>query len=453
MTLIRPVHLVLIMTSSYLISGCHYPPSARTRTTSATSGQAGSAGPGMQSGMPIQGVVIKGNVNLPGVMLGGLPGNPTSDAAGSYHAMVEPNWTGEVTPRLDGYQFWPTARRYTHLVSSVEGQDYLAARLAFPIAGSVGAEGVVMRGLPGPTITGADGCYKALVEHGWTGTVEPTKEGYTFEPPRRHYDPVTKEWIHENYAARSGVALGARGMRHTSTARDVNEAETGSPAAESLPVRPDRVAQQALVPAPRLLILPAEHGKMSNLDEVEEDLLVMSTILLEALQGSGSRVATSDPNLETAVPVPHPSLQALFIQDYGVVFSAWMRSSPPRADLSEPSRDPVWEQARQYVLGATGRGHVMVPPHRTLRQGLPVGLISSLRHAANIRHLGPEQWVVVQLTWDDPGPAPASPTAMWPGHGEVRAATLRVRKGHVDSFLGGALDERQFKQAVQVLVQ
>ena len=404
-------------------------------------------------------MVIKGNVDLPGVVLWGLPGNPTSDAAGSYHATVEPNWIGEVTPGLDGYQFWPTSRRYTHPVSSVEGQDYRPSRLAFPIAGSVGAEGVVMRGLPDPTITGADGCYKALVEHGWTGTVEPTKEGYTFEPPRRHYDPVTKEWIHENYAAKPSIALGPGGMHHTSTAQDINDAAMGSPAAESVPAHPDPVAPQAVVPAPRLLILPAECGNMGNLDEIEEDLLVMSTILLDALQGLGSRVATSDPNLEMAVPVPRPSLQALFIQDYGVVFSARMRSSPPPADLSEPSRgldrphDPVWEQAKQHVLGAIGRGHVMGPPHRTMKEGLPVGLIGSLRHAANIRHLGPEQWVVVHLTWDDLGLAPASPTATWPGHGEVRAATLRVRKGRVDSFLGGALDERQFQQAVQVLVQ
>lgn len=394
---------------------------------------------------------------MPGVLLEGLPGNPTSDADGGYSAAVEPNWTGQVTPRLDGYQFRPTSRRYTQIVSSTENQDYVPVRLAFPIAGSVGVEGVVMKGLPGPAITEADGCYKVLVEHGWTGSVEPAKQGYTFEPPVRHYDSVTREWIHENYTANPAGTLDTEGGSSTPVTHDVHEPAARSGRARPWPAHPGPLPEEG-VHSPSILILPAARGRMGNLAEIEEDLLVMSTIIQETLEGTDQNGGVPDPGPETGSDLPGPNIQAVYIQDFGVIFSAWMRHFPAIADPSgsgedlDGPRDPVWEEARQQVLTATGQGPMMTgPPRMAIRQDLEARLVGSLKHAARIRHLGPEQWVAVHLTWDRPGPAPASSGA--PRLGRECGATLRVKKGTVDLYLAGALEERAFRQAVQVLVQ
>jgi hypothetical protein len=44
-----------------------------------------------------------------------------------------------------------------------------------------------MRGLPGNPTTRIDGTYNASVKYNWSGTVKPTKDGYTFDPPEIQY--------------------------------------------------------------------------------------------------------------------------------------------------------------------------------------------------------------------------------------------------------------------------
>jgi len=394
-------------------------------------------------------VLIRGNVGIPGVLLEGLPGNPISDADGGYSAGVEPNWTGQVTPRLDGYGFRPTSRRYTQIVSSTDKQDYMPARLTFPIAGSVGVEGVVMKGLPGPAITGADGCYKVLVESGWTGSVEPAKEGYIFEPSSRSYESVAREWIHENYTPKPSVSLDVQGRAGAPVRPDVR-------GAGPWPTHWATAGAQG-VRAPRVLILPAAQGRLGDRAEIEEDLLVMSAILQDTLDGMDPNGGMTDPNTEAGSDPAGAAIQALYIQDFGVLFCAGMTRLPDLAGPHRPGldpdrpRDPVWEEARKHVLTATDPGSVAGPPRMAIRQDVEAMLIRALKHAGNIRHLGPEQWVAMHLTWDGAVPGPASSGAPRPGRG--LEATLKVKKGTIDLFLAGALDERAFRQVVQVLVQ
>ena len=68
------------------------------------------------------------------------------------------------------------------------------------VSGSVGlVDGVAMNGLPGNPVTRENGSYSANVGHGWSGTVTPTKEGYTFDPPSRQYVNVTSDQLDEDY--------------------------------------------------------------------------------------------------------------------------------------------------------------------------------------------------------------------------------------------------------------
>ena len=78
------------------------------------------------------------------------------------------------------------------------------------ISGNTGVDGVTMSGLPGNPITSGGGSYTASVSNGWSGTVTPTKTGYTFTPPSRTYNSITSDQLNQNYTATaaSGIQFG-----------------------------------------------------------------------------------------------------------------------------------------------------------------------------------------------------------------------------------------------------
>ncbi|WP_367358722.1 hypothetical protein [Mesotoga sp.] len=51
----------------------------------------------------------------------------------------------------------------------------------------------------GTTTTNTNGYYSKQVTSGWTGTVTPSKSGYTFTPPSRSYNNVINDMSNENY--------------------------------------------------------------------------------------------------------------------------------------------------------------------------------------------------------------------------------------------------------------
>jgi hypothetical protein len=69
---------------------------------------------------------------------------------------------------------------------------------------SVGGDGlsnVVMNGLPRNPTTNASGYYSAIMDEGWSGTVTPTKAGYTFSPSSQTYTDVSSDQTGEDYTA------------------------------------------------------------------------------------------------------------------------------------------------------------------------------------------------------------------------------------------------------------
>jgi hypothetical protein len=68
-------------------------------------------------------------------------------------------------------------------------------------SGGVGVSGVRMSGLPGNPTTDSNGYYSATVSAGWSGTVTPSKSGYTFSPPSASYSNVTSNQTAQNYTA------------------------------------------------------------------------------------------------------------------------------------------------------------------------------------------------------------------------------------------------------------
>lgn len=146
--------------------------------------------------------VISGTTGLAGVEMKGLPGNPYTDENGYFTATVNHGFSGTVTPTKEGYKFDPASSMLTQVNSDRTNQNYTAEKIKVTISGTTQLEGVEMIGLPGNIVTGRDGSYSVTVEYGWSGTVMPVKDGYTFNPENKPYPLVTANMPNENYVAK-----------------------------------------------------------------------------------------------------------------------------------------------------------------------------------------------------------------------------------------------------------
>ena len=90
----------------------------------------------------VSGTITASGSPLAGVTLGGLPGNPVTDASGNYSALVAPGWSGTVTPSLAGYVFSPGSRTYTNVAASQTAQNYAATRV-YTVTFVEGANGTI----------------------------------------------------------------------------------------------------------------------------------------------------------------------------------------------------------------------------------------------------------------------------------------------------------------------
>jgi hypothetical protein len=79
--------------------------------------------------------------------------------------------------------------------------------------GGTSLAGVVMSGLPRSPMTNSDGNYSDTVYSGWSGTVTPKKDGYTFIPPTQTYTDVTSNKT-MNYTALALPDLIVESMTH-----------------------------------------------------------------------------------------------------------------------------------------------------------------------------------------------------------------------------------------------
>ncbi len=149
-------------------------------------------------GTPIT-FTIAGNVGLSQVRLEGLPGQPVfSEEDGSYSAKVGYEWSGVVTPKKTGYTFDPNSRTYTEMLADATAEDYGARINLYTLAGRViddkgGVANVAIYAsdtVDGSAMTGSDGSYELVVEHGWQGQITPDAVGYSFAPKNKSVGPV-----------------------------------------------------------------------------------------------------------------------------------------------------------------------------------------------------------------------------------------------------------------------
>jgi hypothetical protein len=162
----------------------------------------------------ISGTVSNGTNGVKGVVMNGLPVNPTTNASGYYIDTVSISWSGTVTPTAAGYVFAPENRSYINVSAEHENQDYSAAADAAVtgISGHVddGTDplaGVVLNGLPINPSTNPAGYYIDTVSSGWSGTVVPAAAGYTFTPADTAYSNVTTDQTDQDYTATSDSSI------------------------------------------------------------------------------------------------------------------------------------------------------------------------------------------------------------------------------------------------------
>jgi type II secretory pathway component HofQ len=142
---------------------------------------------------------ITGTTGLAGVIMKGLPEDPITNENGYYSATVTHGWSGKVTPEKAGQKFDPPSKPYTNVKTKFENQDYKASAIYLTISGTAGTGNVTLVGLPGDPQGDATGTYTAKVPYGFTGTVTPTKLGWSFTPPSFEYNSLAQDQLKQNF--------------------------------------------------------------------------------------------------------------------------------------------------------------------------------------------------------------------------------------------------------------
>jgi RHS repeat-associated protein len=155
----------------------------------------------------LSGTVTQGGSPLPGVVFLATDGGncTTSNASGQYTCTVPQGWSGSVTAWLDAYIFSPDSRNYANVTANQTAQDY-ASTAVHKLSGTISMNGVPLSNVtlaaPGGVCTSsnASGQYSCNVPPGWSGSVTPSANGYTFTPPSRSYSNVASSQTAQDFS-------------------------------------------------------------------------------------------------------------------------------------------------------------------------------------------------------------------------------------------------------------
>ena len=177
---------------------------------------------------------LEGGSPVEGVEMWGTPGTtrPTTDSDGYYDFDVLEGWSGTVTPKKEGYDFFPASTDYSS-VTEDDQQNYQTALKQYTLSGSITD---ASSGAPIPDVTlqletlgssistDETGTYSVTLEYGSTGTIIPRKPGYTFEPFSQNYNDLEEDLEYdfigfENALARSSWPLFGGNQQHQRAVR------------------------------------------------------------------------------------------------------------------------------------------------------------------------------------------------------------------------------------------
>lgn len=134
-------------------------------------------------------------------------GFTTTDSSGYYSQKVKEGWSGTGTPSKAGYNFDPAYRDYSNIKRNQTNQDYTGILQTRTISGYIrtmsgsGFDGVtvVFDNGGGTETTDSSGYYEGEVTYGWSGTITPFKDGFSFVPAFRSNLKVVFNQSNQDY--------------------------------------------------------------------------------------------------------------------------------------------------------------------------------------------------------------------------------------------------------------
>jgi hypothetical protein len=243
----------------------------------------------------------------------------------------------------------------------------------------------------------------------------------------------------------------------------------------------------------KVLVIPTSEIKPQEMANLMEDMTVMCRIFDKKLAQSNliprrpflGRMTFSNP-----FSMDNQSMGAMYVQGYGVLFMTTVDfplSPPPKTEekeeIDEEDADPVWEQMKQEIFSPqeTARrtaGRQEETYDATKVENLKSTLVKALVHAANIRHLKPDESVILTVTGSGTSSNSVKVTAI-PGHNQVMVTykdknknvtklltspslndlgisspmvlTIRAKKSYIDALAQNKIDFDEFEQKMQLL--
>ena len=446
---------------------------------------------------------ISGKTGVSGIVMQGLPGEPVTDEHGFYAATVPYGWTGRVTPEREGYVSQPVRKDYAKVTADLRNEDYKTRTQMLTISDVVAftngsitepIAGVKVTVEPGgdSVMTDAKGRYTVLVPYSWTGRLIFSKEGMVFDPDNKPFTNVTSDIVN--------------GQPRPSGER---------PPYNRPPATPSRPPVSLPPAAGNVFVIPTAQVVPDRVAETAEDLRIMLQILRDKLS-EPRMIRGAFVNFGDFFGDRDRALEAFYLQGSAAVFVLEMDSPftfapvPPGAGEAEKEPvDPVWQRTRQRLsspqnpLGGTVGGLPGETERMDFRQ-FQEDLLKTLRHAANLRNVEPNETVIVTIiAHDESGawPAPASAggsygagrggwfegssystssSSFGPGGGSTHAdsrtrssgamagrgtpgrtgtgaapaapatvLTIQAKKADINAFAGGGLSFEQFQQRVK----
>jgi len=401
---------------------------------------------------------ISGRTGIAGVLMKGLPREPVTDQEGFYKAQVPFGWGGVVVPRKEGFIFTPPERTYQSVEAALDAENYAPDGRMVTISNVIKAgrepiQDVKVTAQPGgyTAVTDSQGRYSLKVPYGWTGTLEFSKPGFDYVVKVLYFN-VTADMIDEKSALAEG----------------------------EWPPYPSGESQGGASPAGDVLVIPTGELAAEKIAETTEDLRVMLQILREKL---------SEPRMIRGVLRDYGSLlgddrraEAIYLQGSAALFvigadfppsSATQQpggGEPQSRSQGEAAADPVWQRARQKLYSPARAGSAGQPGQTqamTFEQ-FKEELLRSLKHAANIRHIDPNELVVLTLVAQNGDARRTADADMMRQYQSIygnddymatlglgrpaRATTvltMQAKKADIDAFAQGTLDFDQFSRKVR----
>jgi len=158
-----------------------------------------------------------------------------------------------------------------------------------------------------------------------------------------------------------------------------------------------------------VLVVPANEVKAQDIAEITEDMQVMSLILDERFKET-RRVQGVFTDFGDFFGRDNRQTEAIYLQGYGVLFSMEVNFafSPPtkpqeqQAEQTAENVDSTWQRARQQVFspgdpGSSGGSDSAEEYNSQMVEELKRDLITTLKHAANIRSVRPDEWIILTV--------------------------------------------------------